>query len=109
MRFNEEISGKRYDVILAGAAVEWILKVTNAAGVKNVDVAKGASVAGGIGEQITLNVIDNCRMPPGQKLCLSKQLFAATGAPDYRQVTKLSMVLISLDAKWSTILTNAKK
>jgi hypothetical protein len=73
--------------------------VANAGCVKDAHVAALASVAGGLGEEVAFDVIDDDRVRPGEKLADREEALTAAGRGDNQQVAQFPSLLARADAK----------
>jgi hypothetical protein len=78
---------------------ERIEAVANAGRIENEDGSEGRSVACGLSEEFTFDVVDDDRVAPAEKLCGRQKALASSCRRNDEEVSKLPARLHGFDAK----------
>jgi len=76
--------------VFGGTACQWVEALPQAARVDHDDAREARAIAGGRGEELAFQIIDDDRALPGQKLADGEQSLARPGRPDDQGVGKLA-------------------
>ena len=88
-------------------SLEGVVAVADAGWVKDENRAEGLSEAGGLCKEFSLDVVDNRRVFPGEKLADSKQSFSSPSGGDNQEVSEFPAGFGCRDSKDLTEMSNA--